>query len=265
MPLSESRRRLHLANDERGAARKHERERELCDHKRVADAPVPAPGGCAARFFRHDSGVDARRGHRRRDAEKQRCRPADQQQKREHRPVECDFVDSRNSLGAERDEQVAGPSRDENAGETSREREQQALDHELPRETRTRRAKRRPRGKLLIRLLVSASSRFATFAHAAISTAPPLQRAARANGASDPAPRRHMAPPARVRFSAHAAPAIDAALRQRRSRAPPASAVAPGFNRATSALKRPRNGRYSAIHTSTRASVIALRSTDAAP
>ena len=60
-----------------------------------------------------------------------------------------DLVHARNALRAERDEQVARPSRNEHTGETAGKREQQALDHELPHEARARRAQRGSRGDLL--------------------------------------------------------------------------------------------------------------------
>ncbi len=122
------------------AKRQHECQCNLDDDEPIAH-PAEDQGArrTATRGFRDVLRVRPRDHHGRRQAKHHRDDDAHGQQERERGPVEPDFVRSRDFGGADPDEKVERPARDDNAGHAAREREQQALDEELADEpTRTR-------------------------------------------------------------------------------------------------------------------------------
>ena len=137
-------------------------------------------------------------------------------------------------------EQVARPSRDDDAGEAAGQREQQTLDHELPREPCARRAERRSRGDLLHPAARERQQQVRDVCarrdqHERNSAEEQPERSARRteHGVGIGHDRRSFHP-------LRPASAIDGAPRRPRFLRCRHPAVAPGFSRATSRLKRPR-------------------------
>ena len=125
------------------AERQHECQCNLDDDEPIAH-PAEDQGArrTATRCFRDVLRVRPRDHHGRRQAKDHGDDDAHGEQEPERGPVEPDFVRSRDFGGADPDEKVERPARDDNTGHAAREREQQTLDEELADEPSRTRAER---------------------------------------------------------------------------------------------------------------------------
>ena len=128
MPLSTRWRRATSRHQQRRADRQNERQRHLDHDERVAQSRVARPQRrWSAGILGDRLEIDARRGHGRRQAKKDRDHDGGDGEKRERAPVERDLVGARDFRRRQRHQQPRAPASDEGTGHAARRRQQQAL------------------------------------------------------------------------------------------------------------------------------------------
>ncbi len=140
---------VEAAQEQAGADEQGERERHLGHDERAAQALAGRPAGGPARaFFHHLGQVRPRGAQRREEAEEQPREEGQGQRETQDLRIDRGLGEPRHAARAERAQtRHAGPGHEHTAA-AANERQQQALDQQLPHEAPARRAERRPDGDL---------------------------------------------------------------------------------------------------------------------
>jgi hypothetical protein len=133
------------AQEEARADEQHERERDLRDDERVAQAEAAQPGRRAAGVVleRRDE-IGARGVERGGEAEDEARRERDGEREEQHARVDREIEQRRLFRGEEAGQQVGRPQRDDEPDAAAREREHDRFRDQLPHEPPARRSEREP-------------------------------------------------------------------------------------------------------------------------